>query len=87
MAKLLIKSKARAVYVVGEFCNWDCDKAIKAELKPKNKHIVVGDMPSGEYRVLNCKSYHGGEVYPTDGRQMANRYFDGTDTETIHCYF
>ena len=86
MAKLFIRTKLRSVVVVGEFCGWDVDKAIRADLKPDRKHISV-ELPEGEYRVLSCKSYHGGEIYPTDGRQMPNRYFGGTHNETITCYF
>lgn len=87
MAKLFIKTKLHSVVVVGEFCNWDVDKAFRVDKKPRNSLIVVDDMPKGEYRILSCKSYHGGEVYPTDGRQMANRYFSGDQNETIHSYF
>lgn len=87
MAKLLIKTELHSVVIVGEFCGWDLEKALRAELKPKNKTIVVDDFPKGEYRVLSCDNYLGGEVYPTDGRQMANRYFNGDENETIYCYF
>lgn len=87
MARLFIKSKAKSVVVVGEFCDWDIEKAKRYDMKPKNKHIVVDDMPKGEYRVLSCKSYLGGEIYPTDGRQMHNRYFNGEYDETITCFF
>ena len=85
MAKLFIRTCLRSVVLVGEFCGWDIDKAIRADHKPGRMYISV-DMPKGEYRVLSCKSYHGGEVYPTDGRQMPKRYF-GDHNETITCYF
>ena len=85
MAKLYIRTNLRSVVLVGEFCGWDIDKAIRVDLKPGRKYISVA-LPRGEYRVLSCKSYHGGEVYPTDGRQMPNRYF-GDHNETITCYF
>lgn len=87
MAKLFIKTKLQSVVVVGEFCDWNLDNALRVDLKPKNKTIVVDDMPKGEYRVLSCKNYQSGEIYPTDGRQMANRYFNGRENETIYCYF
>ena len=87
MAKLLIKTELNSVVVVGQFCDWDSDKAIRVDKKPRNSLIVVDDMPEGEYRILSCKSYHGGEVYPTDGRQMANRYFNGAQNEKIFVYF
>lgn len=88
MAKLFIKSKLKSVVVVGEFCDWNLDNAVRVDLKPHNKTIVVDDFPAGEYRVLSCKNYsEGGEVYPTDYRQMANRYFNGKENETIYCYF
>lgn len=85
--KLFIKTELSSVVVVGEFCDWDIDKALRVELKPKRKLICVDDMPKGEYRVLCCRSYLGGEVYPTDGRQMANRYFSGVEDEKIICHF
>lgn len=87
MAKLFIKTKLNSVVIVGDFCEWDAEKGIRVDRKQRNTLLVVDDMPKGEYRVLSCKSYHGGEVYPSDGRQMANRYFGGEQNETIHCYF
>lgn len=87
MPKLSISTSLQSVVIVGEFCGWDVDKAIRAERKNDNKLIHFADMPKGEYRVLSCKSYHGGEVYPTDRRQMANRYFSGEQDEKIYCYF
>jgi hypothetical protein len=85
MAKLFIRTRLSSVVLVGDFCGWDIDKAIRVDRKPERKYISVA-LPEGEYRVLSCKSYHGGEVYPTDGRQMPNRYF-GKESETITCYF
>ena len=85
MPRLNIRTSLNSVVLVGEFCGWDIDKAIRADRMPQRKLISV-DMPKGEYRVLSCRSYQGGEVYPTDGRQMPNRYF-GKHTETITCYF
>ena len=85
MAKLYIRTALKSVVIVGAFCGWDIDKAIRVDLKPKRKFISV-ELPKGEYRVLSCRSYQGGEVYPTDGRQMTNRYF-GENNETITCYF
>ncbi len=89
MAKLFIKTNLMSVVIVGEFCNWDLDKALRVELKPKNKTIVVDNFPKGEYKVLSCKNYAAGsEVFPTDGRaKTENRYFNGTENETIYCYF
>lgn len=87
MARLFIKTNLKSVVVTGEFCDWNLDGALRVDLKPNRKHICVRDMPEGEYRVLSCKSYQGGEVYPSDGRQMQNRYFNGKEDETIHCYF
>lgn len=87
MAKLFIQSDLKSVVIVGEFCGWNIDNAIRVDKKPKNKLICVENMPKGEYRVLSCKSYQGGEVYPTDKRQMANRYFNGIEDEKIYCYF
>lgn len=87
MARLSIKTNLLSVVVVGDFCNWDIDKAIRADREPARKLISIEGMPRGEYRVLSCKSYDGGEIYPTDGRQMANRYFDGKEDEKIYCYF
>lgn len=87
MAKLFIQSDLKSVVVVGEFCDWNIDEAIRVDLKPYNKHIIVKDFPKGEYRVLSCKNYQNGEIYPTDGRQMPNRYFNGKEDERIFCYF
>lgn len=85
MARLNIRTNLRSVVIVGEFCGWDIEKAIRADLCKGRKYISV-DIPNGEYRVLSCKSFQGGEIYPTDGRQMPNRYF-GENDETITCYF
>ena len=89
MAKLFIKTKLKSVVVVGEFCDWDLDKALRVDLKAGNKTIVVDKFPKGEYKVLSCKNYqHGGEIFPTDGREKTeNRYFNGSENETIHCFF
>lgn len=87
MAKLLIKTEMQSVVVVGEFCDWDLDRALRVDRKSGNKTIVVDNFPEGEYRVLCCRNYEGGEVYPNDGRQMQNRYFNGNENETIYCYF
>lgn len=85
MPRLYIRTRLRSVVLIGEFCGWDIDKAVRAELRPGRKFIGV-ELPKGEYRVLSCRSYQGGEIYPTDGRQMPNRYF-GDHNETITCYF
>ena len=87
MARLSIDTALRSVVIVGEFCGWDIDKAIRVDMKKRNKQIHINNMPKGEYRILSCKSFDGGEVYPTDGRQMPNRYFNGEKNETIYCYF
>ena len=87
MARLNISTDLRSVVVVGEFCGWDLDKAVRCDLLKNRKHIHFDNMPQGEYKVLSCKSYQGGEVYPTDGREMPNRYFNGEKDETIYCYF
>lgn len=86
-AKLFIKTDLNSVVVVGAFCQWDIERAIRVDRKPGNKTIVIDDFPKGEYRVLCCKSWQHGEVYPTDRRQMSNRYFSGLENETIYCYF
>lgn len=44
-------------------------------------------MPTGEYKVLSDKNYSSAEVYPTDGREMPNRYFSGEANEVICVYF
>ena len=82
MAKLTIYTPLKRVVICGEFCNWDIDKAREAVKTGKGKSIVVDDMPKGEYRVFSCKSFLGCEVYPC-GRQMPNRYFDGSVNEVI----
>lgn len=87
MAKLQIKTWLNSVVICGEFCNWDVDKSMVLTRNKRNKYITVNDMPKGEYRVLSCKSFLDGEVYPTDGRQMPNRYFSGEVNEVICCYF
>lgn len=85
--KLKILSDRDSVVVCGAFCGWDMDKALRVDRKPKAKSLVVENMPVGEYRVFSCKSFGAGEIYPTDGRQMANRYFSGQTDETIVCFF
>lgn len=87
MAKLQIKTALDSVVICGEFCDWDINRAVRADRVKGNKLITVSDMPVGEYRVLSCKSFACGEVYPTDGRQMSNRYFSGEANEVICCYF
>lgn len=87
MANLLIKTKVNNVYVVGDFCNWSLDGGLTGVRKDKHNLIKIENMPEGEYRVLCCAGYWGGEIYPTDGRQMSNRYFNGKEDEKIYCYF
>lgn len=87
MAKLYIKTKLHSVVIVGEFCEWKPEQGIRVDLQGRNKLLCVDEMPTGEYRVLSTRSYHGGEIYPTDGRQMPNRYFSGEENEKINCYF
>lgn len=87
MAKLYISTKLHSVVVVGKFCDWQPEKGIRVDLQSGKKLLCVDEMPIGEYRVLSCTSYHGGEIYPTDGRQMQNRYFSGKENEKIYCYF
>lgn len=87
MARLSISTALRSVVIVGEFCGWDIDKAVRCDLKRGNKLLHFDNMAKGEYRVLSCRSYQCGEIYPTDNRQMPNRYFNGEKNETIYCYF
>ena len=87
MAKLSIKTGLDSVVVCGAFCGWNIDKAICADRVKGQKFININDMPKGEYRVFTSKSFLDGEVYPTDGRQMPNRYFSGEVNEVISCYF
>ena len=87
MAKLYIKTKLHSVVIVGEFCDWKPEQGFRVDLQGRNKLLCVDEMPKGEYRVLSTRSYHGGEIYPTDGRQMSNRYFSGDENEKITCYF
>ena len=87
MAKLQIKTSLDSIVICGEFCDWDVDRSICVERTKGNKLITVNNMPNGEYRVLSCKSFVGGEIYPTDGRQMSNRYFSGEANEVICSYF
>ena len=87
MSKLTIQTKANSVVIVGEFCNWNLDEAKRYDRKSNYKNIVINNMPKGEYKVLDCKSYFGSEVYPTDNREMPNRYFGGEYDEAIACYF
>lgn len=87
MAKLYIDTILKSVVCVGEYCGWDIDKALRFDRKEGQKLICAGEFPKGEYKILSCKSYEGAEVYPTDGRKMPNRYFNGIKNETIYCYF
>lgn len=87
MAKLSIKTEVDTVYIVGEFCCWIEEWALRADRQAGAKLIHVDKMPKGEYRVLSSDCYKDGEVYPTDGRQMGNRYFSGDQDEKIYCYF
>lgn len=87
MKKLRIVTTLNSVVLCGEFCGWDMSKALRIDRKPKAKAIVMENMPTGEYRVFSCESFLSGEIYPTDGRQMGNRYFAGKTDETIVCTF
>lgn len=87
MAKLGIRTKAQSVVVCGAFANWDMAHAIRAVKAKGAKTITIPDMPKGEYRVFESKSFLSGEVYPTDGRQMQNRCFAGTRDDVIDVYF
>lgn len=85
--KLSISTNLSSVVICGEFCDWDIDKAIRVDRKARAKYINVDNMPVGEYRVFACANFMSGEIYPTDGRQMGNRYFSGEIDETIRCFF
>lgn len=87
MAKLQIKTDLDSVVICGEFCGWDINRSIRVDRTKGNKFIAINEMPKGEYRVFSCKNFDCGEVYPTDGRQMPNRYFSGEANEIICSYF
>lgn len=87
MHKLKIATRVDEVVVVGEFCDWNFAGAYRAKRKPGAKYLTIDIMPKGEYRVCSCCNFLGGEVFPTDGRQMNNRYFSGVADEVIYCYF
>lgn len=87
MARLSVNTNLDSVVICGAFCDWSMDKAIRADRAKEQKSIVIKDMPVGEYRVFACKSFLSGEIYPSDGRQMSNRYFGGKTNEVISCYF
>lgn len=87
MAKLQICTALDSIVLCGEFCDWDISRAIRVDKIKGNKLITIKDMPKGEYRIFSCKNFTSGEVYPTDSRQMPNRYFGGETNEVICCYF
>lgn len=87
MAKLQIRTSLDSVVVCGEFCGWDMGKAVRAERVSNSKYITVADLPRGEYKVFSCASFMGSEKYPTTGRDVPNRYFDGTADELISVFF
>lgn len=87
MHKLRIHTPLDEVVVCGEFCDWNFAGARRVKRKTGSKAITVEIMPKGEYRVFSCANFLSGEGYPTDGRQMENRYFSGVADETIYCYF
>lgn len=84
MAKLSIVTNLDRILIIGEFCEWDFDKAI--EVERKGKFIVIDDMPIGEYKCFSCKSSFGAEKY-INGNQMGNRYFCSEFNEKIKVYF
>lgn len=87
MSKLQIHTTLNSVVLCGEFCDWDINRAIRVDRTKGNKLITVNNMPKGEYRVFSRNDFACGEVYPTDGRQMSNRYFSGEANEVICVYF
>lgn len=87
MSKLQIRTKANSVVIVGDFCKWELATAKQIDRIKGAKFIVCDEISQGEYKVLDCKSYQGNEIYPTNGRFMSNRYFDGTSDETINVFF
>ena len=87
MSKLQIFTSANKVCLTGEFCDWNLNNALCIKKAKGNKSIIVKDMPQGEYKVLADKNYSSAEVYPTDGREMPNRYFSGEANEVICVYF
>ena len=87
MAKLQIYTTLDSVVLCGQFCKWDIDQSIRIDREKGKKFITVNDMPKGEYRVFSCKNFSCGEIYPTDKRQMQNRFFSGDINETICVYF
>ena len=87
MAKLKIQTTKSRVEVCGEFCDWKIENSITATKAKGGKFITIDEMPEGEYRVFSEKDFASGEIYPTDKRQMANRYFSGEANEVICSYF
>jgi hypothetical protein len=87
MANLLIKTRLNSIVLVGEYCGWDVNGAVRYDRKKGQKLIHCDYFPKGEYKVLSCKAFGTEEVYPTDGRKMPSRYFNGKQNETIYCYF
>lgn len=87
MSKLQIHTTAKQVVIVGQFCDWNVENSILAQRKKGSKSIIVENMPIGEYKVLADKTYKAAEIYPTDTREMPNRYFSGEANEVICVYF
>lgn len=73
----------QTAYIIGEFCEWDLERVIEIKKTKSAKFFVVDDMPIGEYKILNCKSFIGAEKYPNSKEVMGNRYFSGIIDEQI----
>lgn len=83
MAKLTIKTHLSRVILIGEFCDWDMNKAVEYEKKKGNKNIIIDDMPTGEYKILSCRSWWFGEEKSEDGGTLPNRVFTGDRNRII----
>lgn len=79
MACLKIQSKLNSIYICGDFCDWNMEKAIKVEKTNKSKDFMVEYMPTGYYKCFDSKTFFGGEVDIYDNN-IKDRHFDGVDT-------
>lgn len=73
----------QTAYIIGEFCDWDLDKAMKVTKIKNAKFFTVEDMPVGEYKILTCLSWIGTEICPISKKTIINRYFNGMIDETV----
>lgn len=87
MLRIFTNTAIKTVYICGEFCDWDIDKAIEVNRTDKKDYFYIPKMPIGEYKVFDVKSFLGTEINPVTKQPSYNRFYGGKNDEVITAYF